>query len=225
MSSFDFELNSFPEGFDEIEEGVYFKHYGINMRDYDALRDKTESDSFGCFEDKTLLWQKEISMNCNCIAMKSIIDGSLGDTEIKQNRIMEECIERGLFQKHCGSSFDDFLEMLKINFSNQAEKTMMVDVVSNSGLQELAQSVESDEEIICYVNMMFLDYDGDSDFIGLNSDGLVHVIGITFSDSNGDYVIINDVEKDNGAGRKIALDRFIKSWSTSNYTAITVDWR
>ena len=225
MSSFDIESNFCPDGFNEIEEGVYFKHYGMDMLDKDIPRGEIEASSFGCFEEKSLLWQKQVDVNGDSIALKSIIESSFKKEDIDQNRIMKECTERGLFQKHCGSSFDDFVEILNMNLSDDSKNTFTVDVASNSGLLELTDCVESDEEVICYVNMMLLDYDGNYSFRGLNSDGLVHVIGICFSDTDGDYVIINDVEKEYGAGKKIELDKFLKSWSTSDYTAITVAWR
>lgn len=222
MSSFDFESDFCPEGFNEIDEGVYFKHYGTDMLDEELPLKETEANSFGRFEEKALLWQKQIDLNGDSIALKSIIEGSLKKEAVDQNRIMKECTDRGLFQKHCGSSFDDFVEILNINLSDDIKNTFAVEATSNVGLAELTECVESDGEVICYVNKMLLDYDGKYNFRGLNSDGFVHVIGISFSDTDGDYAIINDVEKEYGAGRKIALDKFLKAWSTSDYTAITV---
>lgn len=229
MSSFDFEANSLFSGFREIDEGVYFKHYGFDVLEMNEASDDIDTNSFGYIEEKSMLWQKQIEINGDCIALKSVVDRSLTKENVEQSTIMAESLERGLFSKDCGSSFDDFVELFKTNSFNNGEnvnnKEFAVDIISNGSLLELTECVESSEEIICYVNKMLLDYDGNCDFIGLNADGLVHVIGVVFNDSNGDYVIINDTENDDGAGRKIELSKFLKAWSSSDYTAITVAWR
>ena len=102
---------------------------------------------------------------------------------------------------------------------------MTVDVISNSSLAELTEYVDSSDEIICYVNRMLLEQDGGYRYPGLNADGLVHIIGINYSKDNADFVIINDVSSDSGAGKRILLESFLNAWSASDYTAITIAWR
>lgn len=222
MGSFDLGSDSLLNGFQEIEEGVYFRHYGLELPYGEAVKESAEIVSFGDFEAKSLLWQKQIDVYANSIALKSVVDSSLYGYTVSQSDIIKECTERGLFLTSCGVSFDDLVEMLKSGAGGEDEDALSVDVLFNCDLQELTEYVDSNDEVICYVNMMLLDYDREYSFPGLNSDSLVHIIGVSFSDTGGDVVIINDTSKDDGAGKTIPLERFLKAWSTSDYTAITV---
>lgn len=224
MSLFDFGSNPLFDGFHEIEEGVYFRHYGIELPCNEVIRDDVEIVSFGDFEVKSLLWQKRIDIHADSIAVKSVVDSSLYGRTVGQREIIKECTERGLFLPGCGASFDDLIEMMRSKFDDEEKDDLWADVLSNCSLQELTEYVDSSDEVICWVSMMLMDYDGEC-YPGLNSDGLIHVIGISFSDTDGDFVIINDVSKDDGAGKRIPLKRFLKAWSTSNYTLVAVSRR
>ena len=225
MSLFDLESNPFFDGLYEIEEGVYFKHYGVELASNGVLLETDGITTFGDFETKSLLWKRQIEFQTDGIALKSVVGSSLCDCAINQNDLLKECVERGLFHSECGSSFDDFIEIMKWDTSKGGKNTFVVDTVSNSDLSELTEYVDSRDEIICYVNMMLLDQSGKFDYPGLNADGLVHVIGINFNDVDGDCVIINDPSCDIGAGKRIPVESFLNAWSASEYTAIIVALR
>lgn len=225
MSSFDFESKTLFDGFQEIEEGVYFKHYGIELPPNEEIQDAHGVNSFGEFEAKSLLWQIQIDMNFESIALKSVIGNSLCGFTVSQADIAAESLNRGWFNPNCGSSFDDLIELLKWDVSKNKDYPLTVDVISNGNLTELTEYVDSSDEVICYVNKMLLEQEGDYCYPGLNADGLVHIIGISFSNDGGDFVIVNDTSSDSGAGKKIVLESFLNAWATSNYTAITISRR
>lgn len=222
MSSSDFELNALFSSFREIEEGVYFKHYGFEIPASAETTEGEGSSTFGDFEAKALLWHKQPEDNADCLALKLIIEGITGNDSQNQMDIRQECIERGLFHADSGASLDDVIEMLKLNASGNGKAKWQVDVMANCALSELAEAVDSRDEVICYVNRMQMDYEGELSYPGQNADTLVHAIGISFHNDEGDYVILNDVSRDDGAGRKIPLDRFLKAWATGDNTIITV---
>lgn len=224
MSSFDFESKSLFDGFLEIEEGVYFKHYGMELSYNEEARDVDEAFFFGDFEAKSLFWQKQIDIYAESVALKSIITQSLCGFSIPQSDVAKESLDKGWFHSDYGSSFDDFVELLKWDASKSQECFLTVDVISNSSLAELTEYVDSSDEIICYVSRMLLEQDGDYRYLGLNADSLVHIIGINYSKDNADFVIINDVSSDSGAGKRILLESFLNAWSASDYTAITIAW-
>lgn len=90
MSLFDFESKSFFDGFYEIEEGVYLKHYGIEIPFHETAKDADEINSFGDFEVKSLLWQKQIDMHSESVAPKSIITDSLCGFTLSQFDAVKE---------------------------------------------------------------------------------------------------------------------------------------
>lgn len=225
MNPFDLESIALFDGFDELEEGVYFKHYGMKLLSDEAEQGYREIDSFGDYEAKALLWQKQIEANADCIALKTIADNSLNGVETTQADIKREAIARGFFQLNCGASFDDVIKILELDASTDAENSIRADVFLNMDLSELIEYMGGDEDIICYVNRIILDCGDSFCFPRLNADGFIHVIGIEFCNDECDYIVINDVSKDHGAGIRIPLDRFLKAWSTSDYTVIIVSRR
>ncbi len=218
---FDFEKNAFREGFEEIEEGVYYKHYGIELSSETEIREFPKTESFGDYEIKAQFWEKQMSANTECIALKAIIAHSLNEDTIQQVHIEKECLEKGFYRPEWGTSFDDVLEILKLDLNNKQEN-FDVEVLFNSSLMDLTEHVDSNGEVVCYVNRMLLEYDGSYNFPGLNADSLIHVIGIVFGNAEDDYVVINDVSREDGAGIKISLDNFLNAWATSGNIAITV---
>lgn len=225
MSPFDFESNLLFDGIYKIEEGVYIKHYCIEALQKDVMEEKDDINSFGEYESKSLLWQKQINSKADSIALKSIVTTSLRNCAIDQHDLLNICFEMGLFHPEYGSSFDDFISLLKLNTSNNETNTFVVDVITNCNLTELLEFVESRDEVICYVNMMLLYQKEKLNYPGLNADGLVHVTGMCFSNECGDVIIINDTSSDMGAGKKIPLQNFLNAWSKSEYTTIMIALR
>lgn len=219
MKPYDFEPNELFRRFREIEEGVYFKHYGIELPDHEWLPDAVESGFFGDIEAKKLFWQRQEDECGDSIALKSILTQALKGTAVAQAEIAQEGRERGWYHPDLGSSLDDFVELLKWNSGIEGESPITVELISNVSLAELAEYVDSGYEVVCYVNLLLLEREGDCCCPGLNADSLVHLIGISFQEDE-DFVFANLPEEDSGAGRKIPLESFLNAWSAGNNTLI-----
>ena len=219
VMDFEFGLNLPIDGLQELEEGVYFKHYGMDLTESGELQESMVSERFGEYEAKACFWQKQTEPLGESLALQAMFESLVQGTGVSQEQLRRDAIQQGRFQPGCGTSLEDIEELLK---QSSDDAPIYVENRIGCTLAEIAEAVDTDGETLCYVSMLILDCEELQDYPGLNADGLVHVTGISFQDEEGDIVYINDVTKDDGAGRKIPLDVFLRAWSASDYRAIIV---
>lgn len=225
MNSFEFNSKSFLDELTEIEDGIYFKHYGFDNK-FDDVNDLPVEEGllYGDPDRHIPLWERRLERETDTVAYRTAFEKTFGNKEMSQDKIREELIHLGLYQNECGMSFEGFLNSFKVSMSPEKTDDFIVERLTDSSLTELMEYVDSNAFVLCYVNSLILEYPLCSDIPGFNADAFVHVIGIEFEDEE-DYVFINDSSCDDGAGRKILLKDFLNAWSVNGYTAIGISRR
>ena len=225
MDPFEIDESSFLEGFRELEEGIYVKNYGMELREEQLETPELGLDDFGAPEAKALAWQKRIDETGDCLALKAEAASALGQLFPDQQALREICLERGILQPGCGASMDDLIVVLGMDDSGLEDERLLVEVIDDCGFAEFLEYVDSDSVVFCHVSMPLIDVEGLQDLPGLNADGFLQVIGVRLDPEGEDCVVVNDASKEEGAGMKISLDRFMRAWSTSAYRMLSVTQR
>ena len=148
--------------------------------------------------------------NYSCaVVCQEFIAEQLLKRDFSEQEFSEYAVRKGWYNVNSGTSLYDvgnILEDLGLN----------VEKSENLTLEDLAQELESDGKVICAVNTSILRNPLYSLIPGLNADHAVQVIGIDYSDPNNPEVILNDPGVEDGQGRRIDSETFLKSWKTSN---------
>ena len=224
MVPFDNNLESFDENAVELEVGVFRERLEIKESD-DTSTDFNETtfDVFGKL-DSGDEWQLQEGILCDSIAINCGIGLHNDIGYYSQEAIIEKLIDQGLYSENEGLSVNDTAKFMML-YSPCGDIEIYVEEGSLSGLNELCTCIEAGETVICYVNSSVLYDDAMADIPGLNADQMIHVIGIDMSDGENEYVVVNDTAEQNGSGKHIPLNAFLKAWATNDFYAISLSPR
>ena len=189
------------------ENGLFFEHIGEG----NLLSDTHYNNDlvFGNPEEDDDNWHKQSSKFSCAVVCQEFVAEQILNRDFSEQDFSTFAKKQGWYDSNSGTSLYDvgnILETMGIN----------VEKSENLTLNDLAQELEADGKIICAVNSSIMQNPLFSLIPGLSADHAVQVIGIDCSDPDEPKVILNDPNVENGKGRQVDAETFLKSWDTSN---------
>lgn len=139
------------------------------------------------------------------------------DQEFSEKDMIRFAEEKGWYRAESGTPerhVGDILESLGLEVNREAGQT----------LSDLAEDLQRGRKIICSVNNMILSNPDFAELPGIKANHAVEMIGIDASTPDHIQVILNDSGVEDGQGRRVSADTFMKAWNTSRNYAVTA-WK
>ena len=211
LDTFGYDVAETCENFELLEEGVLLEHFVLEEPPITQLDESAEL--YGNFAEDIKVWslaENELSDSVMC--EKYILEALTGD-QITAEDIISRLEASGSFDYEYGCTqygVGSFLEELGFSVIRESSTTV----------NDLCESLDNNEKIICALSSIALNYPELSDMPSLSADKYVEVIGIDRTNPLQVTVILNDPLSEGGA--EIPLDRFSAAWNIGGRYSITV---
>ena len=189
------------------QKGLAFEHIGQKKIAINSI--KEDDGIFGNPETDDNNWHMQNAKYSCAVVCQEFVAEQLLNKNFSEKEFADFAEKKGWYNVDSGTSLYDtgnILEELGINVQRNENLT----------LNDLAQELESDGKIICAVNTSIMQNPLFSLIPGLKADHAVQVIGIDYSNPKDPEVVLNDPGVENGQGRRVNLNTFLKAWETSN---------
>lgn len=198
----------------DLERGVTLEQYELSPAGMEAAE---TVELFGNPEKDMENWHPQTEHNSCAIACQEFVAEQLLQKDFSEEDMIHFAKEQSWYTSEAGTPLGhvgDILETLGLETSRESGQT----------LSDLAEDLQHGRKIICAVNNMVLENADYADIPGLKANHAVEVIGIDVSCPGEAQVILNDSGVENGQGRRISAEAFVKAWNTSRNFAVTA-WK
>ncbi|MGN0106863.1 MAG: hypothetical protein ACI4A5_04095 [Hominilimicola sp.] len=167
-------------------------------------------------EEDMEAWSPQTEDYSCAVACQKYIAEQLTNVEFTEKSMIEYAYSEGWYDPESGGTpFDDTGNLLE-------EVGLDVDRDYGGTLQEIAQSLENGDKVICAVNNTTLQCPEYADIPGVTANHAVEVIGIGMTKEGDLKVILNDPGIENGCGFTCDAETFMKAWGTGGNFITTV---
>lgn len=199
----------------ELESGVMLERSEVQA---DQLGQLEQDDlTAGTPETDVESWHLQSEANSCAVCCQEFVAEQLLEQDFSEQKMVEYATEQGWYNKETGTTMSDVGNLLE---------TLGLEVERESGLMlsDLFGELENGHKIICGVNNMVLENPELAELPGCQANHAVEVIGIDYSNPEQVQVVLNDSGVENGMGRSVSADTFLKSWETSGRYTVT-SWK
>lgn len=198
----------------DLERGVTLEQHELNP----AGMETTEAiELFGNPEKDMENWHPQSEHNSCAIACQEFVAEQLLQKDFSEKDMIRFAKEQGWYTSEAGTPqghVGDILEALGLETSRESGQT----------LTDLAEDLQHGRKIICAVNNMILENADYTEIPGLKANHAVEVIGLDMSGPGEGQVVLNDSGVEDGQGRRVSVEAFVKAWNTSRNFAVTA-WK
>lgn len=198
----------------DLERGVTLERHELGQTDIESAE---VAEIIGNPEKDMENWHPQAEHNSCAIACQEFVAEQLLQEDFSEKDMIRFAKEQGWYTSETGTPLGhvgDILEALGLETSRESGQT----------LSDLAEDLQQGRKIICAVNNMILENSDYAELPGLKANHAIEVIGIDASRPNDMKVILNDPGVENGCGRQVSVDTFLKAWGTGRNFAVTA-WK
>ncbi len=162
-------------------------------------------------------WHRQTEQNSCAIACQEMVAEQLLHRDFSEEEMIRFAKERGWYRSESGTPeghVGDILEALGLEVEREKGQT----------LSDLAEDLQRGRKVICGVNNMILSNPDFAELPGQRANHAVEVIGIEVTPSKDVQIILNDFGVENGRGRRVSADTFMKAWNTGRNFSVTA-WK
>lgn len=216
-------FSEMPKAHEAVEQRPLFQDLerGVTLEQSELGRTGIESgetvETIGNPEKDMENWHPQSEHNSCAIACQEFVAEQLLQKDFSEQDMIRLAKEQGWYTSEAGTPLGhvgDILEALDLETSRESGQT----------LSDLAENLQHGRKIICAVNNMILENADYAEIPGLKANHAVEVIGIDVSGPGEAQVILNDSGVENGQGRRVSAEAFVKAWNTSRNFAVTA-WK
>ncbi len=208
------EVNEQKELLRNLEQGVVLEQRELLPEGSEAAE---VSECFGTPEKDMENWHQQMETNSCAVSAQKMVAEQLLDREFPEKELIDMAKKQGWYRSESGtpeSHVGNILEALGLNVEREKGQT----------LSDLAGDLQRGCKVICEVNNMILDNPEFAELPGQRANHAVEVIGIKVTPSKDVEVILNDSGVEDGRGRRVSADTFMKAWNTGRNFAVTA-WK
>lgn len=198
----------------DLECGVTLEQYELKQT---GMESRETVEIIGNPEKDMENWHPQTEQNSCAIACQEFVAEQLLQKDLSEEDMIRFAKEQGWYTSETGTPqghVGDILEALGLETGRESGQT----------LSNLAEDLQRGRKIICAVNNMILENADYSEIPGLKANHAVEVIGIDIAGPGEAQVILNDSGVENGQGRRISAEAFVRAWNTSRNFAVTA-WK
>lgn len=198
----------------DLEHGVTLEQYKLKEEDAEFAE---VAEYIGNPEKDMENWHPQTEQNSCAIACQEFVAEQLLHQDFSEKEMIHFAKEQGWYRSESGtpeSHVGDILESLGLEVDREAGQT----------LSDLAEDLQRGRKVICSVNNMILSNPDFAELPGMKANHAVEIIGIDVSNPDHIQVILNDSGVEDGQGRQVSADTFMKAWNTSRNYAVTA-WK
>lgn len=194
-----------------LETGVILERAGLSDG-----REQGEATDLAAGTPETDMenWHKQNEMNSCAVCCQEFIAEQLLGQEFSEEEFARYAEKEGWYDPKTGMAKGDIgnlLEALGLDVERESDLT----------LADLFGKLEDGDKLICCVNNMVLSNPEYAEIPGILANHAVEVIGIDYSDPEKLSVVLNDSGTEDGKGRIISAETFVKAWETSGRFVVT----
>lgn len=198
----------------DLEHGVTLEQY---ERGIEGIESSEMAEIIGNPEQDRENWHLQTENNSCAIVCQEFVAEQLLQKDFLERDMIHFAKEQGWYTSETGMPLGhvgDILESLGLETSRESGQT----------LSDLAGDLQQGRKIICAVNNMVLENPDYAKIPGIKANHAVEIIGIDVSCPDDVKIILNDSGIENGGGRQVSAETFMKAWNTGRNFAVTA-WK